>query len=416
MKLLKYAVRSMKASKKRTLTYFFFIFIVTVILSVFDSFVITVTDKMKDSMSGILYGDLLIRPEQDKEDIYVSAGNWKETFYVDNSRLNDVYDFCKNQSQVKDISPRIRFSGMISTETNQDMVMIMSLESNSLQYKDYISLVDGHYLTEKDKDSIFLDKAKADALQVNIGDTVTLLVEGKEGVYATKEFQVIGIGNPEMLLSMSVAYIDYEGAKDILTKIGVEKDSVSDIVVYANRDKDVSGLQKKINQILKENNQSDVYVMNSLKSDGFIIGTLNFYIKLFYVFIIVLMMIVCILLVNLVIMMGLQRRQEIGTLRSIGFKRGQIIRIMLYEITMITATACVLGGVLVSVVLYNLRNTVFEMQEPVSFITGSKFVIHLDVSGMLLVILIVFVLSIVASFFPAKKIASIRPVETLKEV
>ena len=159
MKLLKYAVRSMKASKKRTLTYFFFIFIVTVILSVFDSFVITVTDKMKDSMSGILYGDLLIRPEQDKEDIYVSAGNWKETFYVDNSRLNDVYDFCKNQSQVKDISPRIRFSGMISTETNQDMVMIMSLESNSLQYKDYISLVDGHYLTEKDKDSIFLDKA-----------------------------------------------------------------------------------------------------------------------------------------------------------------------------------------------------------------------------------------------------------------
>ena len=219
-----------------------------------------------------------------------------------------------------------------------------------------------------------------------------------------------------MLLSMSVAYIDYEGAKDILTKIGVEKDSVSDIVVYANRDKDVSGLQKKINQILKENNQSDVYVMNSLKSDGFIIGTLNFYIKLFYVFIIVLMMIVCILLVNLVIMMGLERRQEIGTLRSIGFKRGQIIRIMLYEITMITATACVLGGVLVSVVLYNLRNTVFEMQEPVSFITGSKFVIHLDVSGLLLVILIVFVLSIVASFFPAKKIASIRPVETLKEV
>ena len=83
---------------------------------------------------------------------------------------------------------------------------------------------------------------------------------------------------------------------------------------------------------------------------------------------------------------------------------------------MITATACVLGGVLVSVVLYNLRNTVFEMQEPVSFITGSKFVIHLDVSGLLLVILIVFVLSIVASFFPAKKIASIRPVETLKEV
>ena len=156
--------------------------------------------------------------------------------------------------------------------------------------------------------------------------------------------------------------------------------------------------------------------MNSLKSDGFIIGTLNFYIKLFYVFIIVLMMIVCILLVNLVIMMGLERRQEIGTLRSIGFKRGQIIRIMLYEITMITATACVLGGVLVSVVLYNLRNTVFEMQEPVSFITGSKFVIHLDVSGLLLVILIVFVLSIVASFFPAKKIASIRPVETLKEV
>ncbi len=416
MKLLNYAVKSMKANKKRSLSFFFFVFIVTVILTAFDSFVITVTDNMKNSMSSILYGDLLIRSDKDTEDIYASGEGWKKKYYVDDSKMDSIYEYCQSSELVKEITPRIRFSGMVSTETNQDTLMVMSLNSSASVYKDYISLVSGHYLTEDDKGSIFLDKDKADTLQVEVGDSVTILIEDQNGQYITKEFKIVGIGNPEMLLSMSIAYIDYSSAEEMLKNAGIAEDSVSDIAIYADKAKNVSKLQEKISSLIKEKDVQDVYVMDSSKAGGFIMGTLDFYVKIFYVFIIILMLIVCILLVNLVIMMGLERRQEIGTLRAIGFKRGQVVRIMLYEIIFVSASACLLGGGMVSLIIYLLRNTVFAIQEPLSYMTGSEFIIHLDVSGLILVLIIVFVLSVLASLFPAVKIASTKPVETLKEV
>ncbi len=417
MKLFSYSLKNIFVSWRRSLSFGLFIFIITILLIFFNSFVMTVTNNMMSSMSGILTGDILVRPANDTKDIFSLNNNWEEMYFMSPEQIGDIKDAIGNIKGIKEYSERIRLNSIIASEAQKVPSIVMGINPELKAYKTYFKLVRGKYLNSNNSKEIMITEEQAKTLKVDVGDTVALYTQLKENVQVTENFKVVGIGRLDLLLSMTVAYVDLKGAASLMEKAGYNGGEVSDIMLFSKGIKYSKAIESTLKEELKKAglSQEKVSVNLSEKMGGYIMSTIKLFVLLFYAFIGILMIIVSILIVNLVLMMGFERRQEVGTLRAIGFSKYKVVTIFINEIITITGIACTLGVAVGSALVILVGKYGIKAQQPMSFITGSEFYLKLDKFGILIVVLIVFLFSTAASLHPSLKVASLRPVDILKE-
>jgi putative ABC transport system permease protein len=111
--------------------------------------------------------------------------------------------------------------------------------------------------------------------------------------------------------------------------------------------------------------------------------------------------------INTLMMNVLERRREIGALRSIGMTRAQIIRMILAEAGTMGAIGAVFGitfGVLLSRVFV----------EGLKMMTGYRLVFSLPFQSVLLGLAIALIVSQIAALYPAWKGSRVNMVEAIK--
>jgi putative ABC transport system permease protein len=111
--------------------------------------------------------------------------------------------------------------------------------------------------------------------------------------------------------------------------------------------------------------------------------------------------------INTLMMNVLERRREIGALRSIGMTRAQIIRMILAEAGAMGAIGAVFGigfGILLSRVFV----------EGMKIMTGYRLEFSLPLQSLLLGLAIALIVSQVAALYPAWKGSRVNIVEAIK--
>ena len=103
-----------------------------------------------------------------------------------------------------------------------------------------------------------------------------------------------------------------------------------------------------------------------------------------------------------------ERRQQIGVLRAIGFQRGMVQTSFLLESTMIAATAIVLGTLLGLVLAYNI------IADSASQPSWSNITYRLPWGMLALVFGVVYLAALAATFVPARQAARIVPASALR--
>lgn len=418
MKLFSLSFKNIFVNWRRSLSFGLFIFIVTVILIFFNSFVMTINNNMTESLVCTLTGEIMVRSAKETGDIFTLKGSWDEIHYMKSGQVTVIEDIIKNKIKPVEYTQRVRLNGLLVFRKEKTPSIVMGVDPKLEAYKKYFKLVKGRYLSPNKSNEIVLSEGYAESLKVDVGDIVEINTQLKEGRPVKEYLKVVGIGNLDLLLSISVAFTDIWSAKNIMRMSGFEEGEISDILIYTKDIKDIEKTASVLAQELKKTGLSPDKVTVSTYDDmgGLIMSTIKLYILLFYGFIGLLMIIVSILIVNLVFMMGLERRQEIGTLKAIGFSKYRIISVFINEIIAITATACAAGVAAGVAMVGVLGKYGFKAEPPLSFVTGSEFFMRLDKGGILIIVLVIFVFSIGASLYPSYKAASLRPVETLKEV
>lgn len=231
-------------------------------------------------------------------------------------------------------------------------------------------------------------------------------VAGKDG---SLNLTVAGIGDVELLslFGYYAAYTDFDSARELA---GYEIGEATDVIIFGQSRGETAAIY---NEAVKELAGFSITVWEDMGQ--FVLNGISLYNAMFVVLILVMMLIVSILIINLVFMMGMERRQEIGTLKALGFSRGRIVSLFLAEIMTIATVFCALGLAAGSGLVLALTNVGIKVGPPLDFALGSEFFIRYDFSLVWSVAGVILLFTIAAALWPSWRSASLDPADTMVE-
>jgi len=309
-------------------------------------------------------------------------------------------------SQVDVATPRLFASGIITVQNDSVGVEIMGVDPASKANDPYRHLTAGNFLTADDRDGILIGLPLAQSLALNVGDQLNLLVNTSDGTVDQQPFTVRGIFTTGttaydkgiILLPLAKAQA-FSGAGDHASIIFVllhdreQADAVADAIPSQNFQ--VRTWRELNSLLVLVNDFSNAYltVINLI-----ILG------------------ITVTVIINTLLMSVLERTREIGILSAIGMKGRQIIAIFLAE-----ASLLAVGGITVGAMIgwalsaYFGKVGIFFGDLGISgdMLLEDRIYTSLSLNSAVNLIITAFVITLIASLYPARMASRMEPVEAL---
>jgi len=256
---------------------------------------------------------------------------------------------------------------------------------------------------------IMLSPSLMRGLGAKIGDEIILLTTDKYDMQQALVCILIGeIGSNLPMMANKLAWIDLATVQRLLRCQG----EVSSIKVRINNTVFINSIQYSL--ITTINNP-----LLTIERWDQVLGAyatiMQFQDIVSSVIISLVLILAAFAITNTSMMTVMERYREIGTLMSLGYKRRHIIRIFLTE-SLIIGCIGALGGIALSVItifLINLKGITIVLGE-----ADAVMVIFPAYSGffIIFIVAIAFIVTLLASFYPALRASRLKPVEALASV
>ena len=323
----------------------------------------------------------------------------------------------KSNPQVTGVAPFIYFKAAIASKESSDGIVIRGVDPDQEKNVTEIenNLVAGSFdLKEKEDElpGIVLGGTLADNLRVKIGDEVILFSINRETVSAgflspkASKFKVVGIFETGMYeYDSNLAYILLASAQKILSSGDA-----------------VTGLQVKISNIYKAEKVAKE-LDSKLGPDYYATDWMHLHKNLFswmalekYAMFIVLSLIVAVAAFNIVstlIMIVIEKRKEIGILKSMGATSASIMRIFMLEGLVSGIVGTILGSIL-GFILCWIQKTFKPISLPPEIYFISTLPIDMRFFDFLIVALAAVGITFLATIYPAYRASQMLPVEAIR--
>lgn len=403
MRLITLSIKNVTGNWWRTLALGLFVFLTSFILIFFNAFSLTITNNMQNSLINSLTGHVQIRSEFTEEtDMMAMKASWGSLHYLSDIELEQISSVLISEDLA--YTERVRTNAALLNNLEQAHAMIIGLNPAEDHYQSSFALEQGRYLNPGNTGEVLLASYYADQLKVSVGDTIQAASEA-----GTVNLTVVGIGDVQML-SLFGFYGVYTDLPSARILADFKAGEATDVIVFASSSGETDAVLAKISGQLAKFTLSVWEDMG-----GFVFNGISIYKGMFVLFIIVMMIIVSILIFNLVFMMGMERRQEIGTLKAIGYSKLRVIQIFMTEILFITVLFCAAGIAGGSALVIGLSNIGFEFGPPMDFAMGKIFYIQYDYKLIFPVAAIIIVFTLAAALWPSWRAASLNPVDSMKD-
>jgi ABC-type lipoprotein release transport system permease subunit len=326
-----------------------------------------------------------------------------------------VIEAARSLPQVLAAGRRINTGGLATNSQGAFAVAIVGLEPQaelavSLPAQ---NLSAGRYLAADDLDSVFIGKGLADAMSLTVGDRLTLVGRAQHNQMRQRTMTVVGvydIGMPS--IERSSIYISLAEAQDLYGLPGQSTEAAIYLQSLGQEQAVIAALTPGLKGAEISTWQTSFPELNTaVNAKG---GVMN-------VFSVIILLIAGIGILNLLLMAVFERRREIGLLGALGMKPGQISILFILEGVMMGVI-----GVLVGVGLGLLVNTAFarvgfdyssftDVAEYTALISGRVYS-TLGLEKLGLRVITALVITILASFYPAREAARSEPAQALHAV
>ena len=342
----------------------------------------------------------------------------KQGFYEKGSRSPEQYIIgdperlrsrIAAQPGVSDVMARISFSGLINNGRTDWAIIGQGVEADKeAVLGSQLRITAGRQLGPKDTFGILVGEGVAQALKLQPGDFVTLLLNTPEGALNSLEFEVVGA-----FQSFSADYdaravsIPLAAAQELLGTQGANSLVVS-LDNTALTDSAATAIELAL--------QGSGFEVKTWKSlNAFYENTVALYERQFGFLQIIILILVLLGVANSVNMSAFERVGEFGTMLALGNRQGDIRRLVMLEnfvLGVIGGGAGVLLGVLLAFVLSAVG---IEMPPPPNANLG--YVAHIRVVPQVLAIAFAvgLVATTLAALIPAWRVSRIAPVDALRK-
>jgi ABC-type lipoprotein release transport system permease subunit len=274
-------------------------------------------------------------------------------------------------------------------------------------------LLDGRLLQSNDTDVVFIGKGLADAMNIGVGDRITMSGKSTHDEMRQRTMTVVGIYDINLAsLERQGLYISLGEAQD-LYELG---DSVTEVIIYSK----VTGKEQPIVDAL--NASLSGYEVTTWKTAiPELSSTVEMKNAVMTGFSVVILGIASIGLFNILLMSIYERTQEIGLLGAIGLKPREISLLFLFEGIMIglvgAAFGTLLGFAINSIIgIFGLNYGAFVDMIDYMALMGTHIYPAFDLNLTLQRAGLLALISAIAALYPAIEASRREPAEALHHV
>lgn len=312
----------------------------------------------------------------------------------------------KSMPQVVEATPRLFASGIVTSGEDSKGVQVIGFDPDAPASQPIREgMLSGEYLKPDDREGVLIGRPLAEKFGVGPGDTLRLLVNTSDGNVDEQPVTVRGVfttntsSYDENNVFMPLAKAQtFTGAGDHASTI---------FIMLQDRDQAeavAAAIQTPGYQTLTWKQQNEL-IMQTEQFAGA-------YMSILYL---IVLGITATVVTNTLIMAVFERTREIGILAAIGMKARRIMAMFLTEAGLI-ATGGVIGGMLLGglMVYYFTRYGFYIGNMGMSgMLMGDRIYAYMTVKDAIALIIATYIITLIASLYPAIMAARLEPVEAL---
>jgi len=415
MHLIQLAFRNIFRNKRRS-----FLAILSILISMFA---ITVLHGFAD---GFLVSIVKNYTKNDSGHIRISSSKFAEkTNFMSVQDLipdyKNIITLIKNDKEIMQgvdtITERAYFGVLLNNEARTKSALAIAGESKteeSLLMLQKAILPGGSYLSKANE--TIVGEGLAKTLALNIGDTLKVVTQTSEFGTNMKKFKISGIFKTNVnSLDNNVFQVHIEDARKLL-KLG---ESAQGIYIMLKNYREAELYENKILSLLRENNMSSgIAVQNWNKIGEYpkMVATLEGLYGWIYAAVLFLG---AFIISNIMMMVILERKKEIGLLKAMGLKRRELLFLFTLEGTSLGVIGSVLGlslGLLFNFIFsftgYDLTSLMSSFNYPMDSVIRPTF----SISAILGLLFLGVIISVCVSFFPSRRAAKMNAIDAIRSV
>ncbi|EKT56383.1 lipoprotein-releasing ABC transporter permease subunit LolE [Providencia sneebia] len=331
-----------------------------------------------------------------------------------------AYDAIKNTAGVSGASPYIRFTGLLERGANLKAIQVMGVspetESDVSALPEFV-LNDAWKHFQAGKQSIILGQGVADALNVKVGDWLTIMIPNADDSLKIQQpkrirVQVAGIFRLSGLLDHQLALVPLSDAQEYLGY----GNGITGFEIKANNPFDA----EKVIYDAGIKTMHYVTIKSWMSDYGYMYNDIQMVRGIMYLAMVLVIGVACFNIVSTLVMAVKDKSSDIAVLRTLGAKDRQIRAIFLWYGLLSGLIGSIIGAVLGVIISLNLTTIIKGLEcilgHPI--LSGDVYFIdflpsQLHLMDIVYVLLTTIILSLVASWYPARRASKLDPARIL---
>ena len=309
-------------------------------------------------------------------------------------------------------TPRVRVNAIASNARHSVAVTLVGIDPAREAKVSFIgeAVNKGRFLKPDDKFGIIVGKALLDKFETKLDRKVVLMSQDTSREIASRAFRIIGVFRAEMeSTEKQFAFVTMPAAQQMLKL----KNAISEVSIILPDHKDANQVTASLRDALPS-----TYEVHTWRE---LLPILNAYLEIFNGFTFLWYVVVFVAMgfgiVNTTLMAVFERIREFGLLKALGMKPWWIIKEVLTESFFLLVMGMAIGNILGFLSIFALSESGIDLS---ALAAGAEFagmsrVIYPAISGrdVIMANLVVFILGLLVSIYPAVKAARFTPVEAL---
>ena len=310
-------------------------------------------------------------------------------------------------------APRVRINAVVSNARHSTGVTLVGIDPPREAPISFIggAVSEGRYLKPDDPHGIVVGKALVDKFETKMGYKLVLMSQDTEGEIASRAFRIIGIYRAEMdATEKQFVFVTMSAAQQMLKL----HNGISEVAILLPG----HGEAPQVAGALRTELPAAEYEVNTWQEIlSMATAILKIYDWTIFIWFLVVFIAMGFGIVNTTLMAVFERIREFGLLKALGMKPRWIVQEVLIESFCLLILGMAIGNALGLVSVLALSGTGIDLS---ALAAGTEYwgmsrVIYPHILGqdVILANLVVFILGLVVSVYPAIKAARFTPVEAL---
>jgi ABC-type lipoprotein release transport system permease subunit len=344
--------------------------------------------------------------------IQIHHPNYRQDPAIENSMLlsqTELQDVMSD-ADVQQMGIRIRLPAVIGSERKSGGVTLVGIDPDREEGLSFIAnaITDGRYLESMNDSGIVIGQALADKLKTRLGKRIVIMSQDSDNQIADRGFRIVGIYRAD-LQAIETAYA-FTGLNTVqaMLKMG---EQVSEISLISGQREELDTLANRLREKFP-----NLEVLTWQELLPLLIASIELYDAILIIWYLIIFIAMSFGLVNTLLMAVFERTREIGLFQALGMQPKFIILQILVESLILLCIGLVAGNGLAWLSVTALSDGIdfssfaagMEMVQ-----MGSLLVPLLYMKDIITSNLLVIVLGLIASLYPAIRAARTIPVEAI---